>query len=261
MYNLSGELASNYKDPENPTFLTGHAEFDQCINGLSPGELILVAGKLGSINEMFIDSLAVHLAFSRDVYDIKHDRDKEIIRLNLFSVLGVESYSELSGRRLSFWGASDYYFVQHIERAIKSFTNRFSNPVIFISRLQDLSLLEDNTEISRNEEIRSILFNLKRIAVKYKTPIIIDHAIHSEVEFNSTPACMQDLYPLGKAVDCIDKIIFTHWEDFFINYDSGLPAGHIAKIQVTISGGSKTKFSQFNFPMGPSFHKIWFKPL
>jgi len=67
-HSITTPLVSN-----NSKRLTGHSDFDECINGFNPGELILLTGKVGSLSFLLMNNLALKLAEERDVIILEHE--------------------------------------------------------------------------------------------------------------------------------------------------------------------------------------------
>lgn len=254
MYKTIDELGKEVFDQKNAKFLTGHKEFDEFCNGFNPGELISITGKAGSAAEVLFDNLALRISETGDVLLFKHKISEQTFKKQIAKNLGTTNSDYFLDRSLSLNYAFDVFFIEEIEKSVAEFTRKFPEGIIFISTLQSLFLSKEISHLSREEEIKRIIFNLKRIASLHKVPVIIYSNINTPEENSDIPACLSDLDCFGEAQRAFDKIIFTYWPAYYNKPPSIFPDD----IKVTIAGGAKSKYGAFDLELIYPKYKIHF---
>jgi replicative DNA helicase len=239
--------------------LTGHSDFDKCINGFNPGELILLTGKAGSLSYLMMNNLALKLAEERDVLILEHESSEQWFRGRAALYLDSSGHDAFPINQFSLHYESDLFFIEEIEKTIKRFTTKFENPVVFISPLQRLFLSKEKTQLSREEEMIRIIHNLKRIAVLYKVPVIVKSYIRSGNENHREPAWLNDLKEFENAQIGFDKKIFTHWPGYFVKGSSKSFKTGNELLQVTIAAGARNNLGFFELEFDYQKHKIFFE--
>ena len=253
-HSITTPLVSN-----NSKRLTGHSDFDECINGFNPGELILLTGKAGSLSFLLMNNLALKLAEERDVLILEHESSEKWFRRRALLYFDASGHDAFPINQFSLHYETDVFFIEEIEKTIKRFTTKFENPIIFISPLQRLFLSKELTLLSREEEINKIIFNLKRIAVLYKVPIIIKSYIRSNNVNHGEPAWLDDIKEFDKALLAIDKKIFTHWPGYFVKGSSKSFKTGNELMHVSIACGARNNNGFFKLEFDYHKHKIFFE--
>jgi replicative DNA helicase len=232
---------------------TGFSDLDTILNGLHPGELIIVSGRPQMGKTVFASNIALHaaLVIKKPVLIFYLENKPDFLIKRLISSVGrIDMYKVLSGSiddedkdwsRLaaacSLLNEAPLFFVelpcytpnqisQQIDNFIKE--NNTAPGLIMIDFLQRMHA--DESFNNRYEEISSICRSLKNLAINLNAPFLVTSQVNRKLEerVDKRPL-LSDLRDSGCLEEEADTVLFIYRDEV---YDENTPWKGVSEIIV-----------------------------